>query len=87
MDSNISCVPVCSQGYEGGPINTRTGGYDYSTSDISIQTAAAPLTFKRSYSSLAINQYSSNLGYGWTHNHDMYLSIGAFDANGEREII
>lgn len=56
----------------GGPINPLTGGYDYSFEDITLDTLAGPLSFKRTYSSLAI-QYSSNTGKGWTHNHDLRL--------------
>ncbi len=36
-----------SQGYAGDPINTRTGGFDYSVADLSIPTAAGPLVFQR----------------------------------------
>ena len=84
-DSNISCTAECTQGNVGGPINTRTGGYDYSATDISIPTSAGTLSFERSYASLATGLYSTNLGYGWTHNHDMYLSIGAY-VNNQRKI-
>lgn len=56
----------------GGPINPLTGGYDYSYEDLSLDTLTGPLSFKRTYSSLAIH-YPSNLGQGWTHNHDLRL--------------
>jgi CSLREA domain-containing protein len=85
-DGGISCTAACTQGSPGGPINTRTGGYDYSATDISIQTSAGPLTFARSYSSLTTGIYTDDLGFGWTHNQDVYLSIGAYDANNQREI-
>jgi YD repeat-containing protein len=85
-DSGISCTAQCTQGDVGGPINTRTGGYDYSATDISIQTSVGALTFERSYSSLTTDIYTSSLGYGWTHNQDVYLSIGAYDANDQRVI-
>jgi RHS repeat-associated protein len=84
-EGNLSCIVPCTQGTEGGPINTRTGAYDYSTADISIQTDAGPLTFERTYSSATTGLYSANLGYGWTHNHDVYLAIGAY-TNGKRQI-
>jgi RHS repeat-associated protein len=57
----------------GGPIDPQTGGYDYSVEDLSIQTSAGPLTFRRTYSSLATGLYSAPLGYGWTHNLDSRL--------------
>ena len=86
FDSNFSCIAICTQAHEGGPINTRTGGYDYSVTDISVETAAGPLTFERTYSSLAKSKYISKLGSGWTHNHDIYLTIGEYDAGGKRTI-
>ncbi len=71
------------------PINTRTGGYDYSVEDLSIPTSAGPLTFRRTYSSLATDLYtplatafyttsaytntSGFLGYGWAHSLDTRL--------------
>ena len=85
-DGNFSCASDCSQATEGGPINTRTGGYDYFYTDISVQTDAGTLTFERTYSSLTTGIYSAKLGYGWTHNHDMYLVIGSYDTNSRRQI-
>ena len=85
-NSNLSCVAICTQGYEGGPINTRTGGYDYSVTDISIQTDAGPLTFERSYSSKVASFNTGGMGYGWTHNHDLKLLISPYDTNGKREL-
>jgi RHS repeat-associated protein len=59
-----------TQGYEGDPINTRNGSFNYSVVDLSLQTIAGPLTFQRSYASGATSLYTggSGLGYGWTHN-------------------
>ncbi len=62
-----------TQGFEGGPINTRTGAYDYSVEDLSIPTAAGPLAFRRTYSSAAAAVYTDTLGIGWTHNLDSRL--------------
>jgi len=62
-----------TQGVEAGPINTRTGGYDFLTTDLSLQTSAGPLTFQRTYSSLTTDLYKDALGPGWTHNHDLRL--------------
>ena len=75
-----------SQGYAGDPINTRTGGFDYSLADLSIPTAAGPLLFQRSYSSLATDLYTTTLGYGWTHNQDIRL-IFPDDPGGEEGIV
>ncbi len=71
-----------SQGYVGDPINTRTGGIDYSWVDLSIPTSAGPLTFQRSYASLATGVYTTTLGYGWTHNQDIQL-IFSGDPGGQ----
>jgi len=57
-----------TQNYEEGPINTRTGAYDYSIEDISIQTSAGPLSFRRTYASFGTDLYTDKLGHGWTHN-------------------
>jgi RHS repeat-associated protein len=85
-DSNISCE-VCTQNHKGGPINTRTGGYDYATTDISIPSTTGEISFERTYSSLGVPLYSTNLGYGWTHNHDMYLVFGDYDTTtGVRKV-
>ena len=88
-----SCDDLCfndayqdTQGYTGGPINTRTGGYDYSVEDLSISTLAGQLSFRRYYSSLTVDEYSSVLGYGWTHNHDLHLTFGPYQ-DGMRDII
>jgi|GEM_PF-1856171 len=66
---------TCSQGYAGDPINTRTGGFDYTWVDLAIPTSAGPLVFQRTYASPATNIYTSTLGYGWTHNQDTRLSL------------
>lgn len=71
-----------SQGNEGGPINTRTGGLYYQTSDISIPTSGKPLNFNRTYSSLSTDLYSTTLGYGWTHSLESRLLFPG-DPGGE----
>ena len=59
----------------GDPIDTRTGNFDYSLVDLSLQTIAGSLTLQRSYASqtVDIDQFPMNLGPGWTHNHDTRL--------------
>lgn len=61
-----------TQGSIGAPINTRTGGYDYIVSDISIPTSVGSLTFQREYTSLSVDS-PTLLSPGWTHNHDTRL--------------
>jgi hypothetical protein len=58
------CVTDEAQGLRGDPVNTRTGAFTYPVSDLSMQTSAGLLEFKRQYSSASIGAYSSPLGYG-----------------------
>jgi len=65
-----------AQAYAGDPINARTGNFDYSLTDLALQTIAGPLTFQRSYASQATGIYTGTtnlLGPGWTHNQDSRL--------------
>jgi RHS repeat-associated protein len=75
-----------SQGSAGDPINTRTGGFDFSVVDLSIPTPAGNLAFERSYSSLATALYTTTLGYGWTHTLDTHL-IFPDDPGGQTGIV
>jgi RHS repeat-associated protein len=76
-DGRECAVSGCSnaQATAGDPIDTRTGNFDYSLVDLSLQTIAGPLSFQRSYASLGIdtNQYPTDLGPGWTNNQDTRL--------------
>jgi YD repeat-containing protein len=56
-----------------GPINTHTGGYDYSVDDLAFSTTSGPLLFRRTYASLAVDMLDKPLSPGWTHNHDLRL--------------
>ncbi len=62
-----------TQGHAGDPINTRTGGFDYTWVDLSLPTTAGPLVFQRTYASPVTDTYTTTLGYGWTHNMDTRL--------------
>ena len=75
-----------TQGTAGDPINTRTGGFDYSLVDLSLPTVSGPLLFQRTYSSLATELYTTTLGSGWTHNHDTRL-IFPSDPGGEADVV
>ena len=81
----IGCSVNNTQGTAGGPINTRTGGYDYTEADLSFVTSAGELNFVRTYSSLALG-LSTNLSPGWTHNQDMRL-IFEDDPGGEAGVV
>ena len=68
------------------PINTSTGGLDYSYTDISIPTSAGSLTFKRWYASPTTDIYMNNLSAGWTHSLDTRL-IFPDDPEGRAGVI
>ncbi len=73
-DATLVSIDECmaepaTQNHTNGPINTRTGAYDYAVEDISIQTSAGPLSFRRTYASFGTDLYTETLGHGWTHNH------------------
>ena len=57
----------------GNPVNVATGNKYEEAIDISISTPGIPLEFRRSYNSQLI--LNGPLGYGWTHNYDMILSV------------
>ncbi len=71
-DSDISNLS-CTQGICGDPINTRTGVFSFTQTDLSFPTSAGELVFQRSYSTGTVDEYTGLLGYGWTHNHDARL--------------
>ena len=75
-DPRECAVSACDASASAGdPIDTRTGNFDYSLVDLSLQTLAGPLTFQRSYASLATDTglYLTDLGPGWNHNQDTRL--------------
>jgi RHS repeat-associated protein len=55
------------------PINTLTGGLSFIAVDMSVPTAKGDLVFQRDYSTSTVEEYTSELGFGWTHNHDLRL--------------
>lgn len=81
----VGCPVNNTQGNSGGPINTRTGGYDYTVTDLSFATTAGELNFVRSYASTATD-LTSNLSPGWTHNQDMRL-IFPSDPGGKPGVV
>jgi RHS repeat-associated protein len=87
--SNDLCIGSATQGAvvtAGGPINTHTGGMDYSVTDFSIPTSAGPLAFERFYASPAVDAYTDLLGYGWTHSLDTRL-IFPDDPQGREGVV
>lgn len=60
----------------GDPVNTATGDYFESATDLSIAGRGPGLSMERTYSSLAAGAgKGSSLGPGWTFNYNMSLAI------------
>ncbi|VAW41731.1 hypothetical protein MNBD_CHLOROFLEXI01-1055, partial [hydrothermal vent metagenome] len=62
-----------TQGWHGGPINSRNGNLSFQEKDLVIPVAGCQLEIFRSYASDTVDYYTSTMGYGWTHNYDMRL--------------
>jgi RHS repeat-associated protein len=72
--SAIGCLQTCS----GDPVNTATGDYSESTTDLEIQGRGPGLVMRRTYSSLAAEAgQSSALGRGWTMSYGSSLSVNS----------
>ncbi len=63
------------------PVNTATGNYNYSYTDLSIPTRSHPLEFTRSYNSA----YPVNgpLGYGWSFTDMVWATVSGVDWLGD----
>lgn len=65
----------------GDSVNTDTGDFSTSATDLSVPGAGIPLTLTRSYSSIAAQNGSGGsagaLGYGWSYNLRMTLSYNS----------
>ncbi len=66
----------CRQTCQGDPVNTATGEYYESTTDLTLPGRGPGLTQTRTYSSFAAKAgVSSALGLGWSFPYDMSLAI------------
>jgi len=54
------------------PINIATGSYEYKHTDIKMPALSSSLNFTRHYSTVN-NSINGPLGYGWTHNYNIYV--------------
>lgn len=63
---------TCDQGCVGDPVNTATGEYSETHSDLALPGRGPALSFERTYSS-ALAATSGPLGYGWTGSYLMSL--------------
>jgi len=59
------------QGSSPDPVNTATGNYYYSRSDLKVGAPGVPFEFTRFYNAQDLT--SSSLGAGWSHNLDIYV--------------
>lgn len=55
----------------GNPINVGTGNKFHQEPDFSVNTPGPELAFRRFYNSQST--YSGPLGYGWTHNYNLFI--------------
>ncbi len=70
----------------GNPINLDTGNKFQQEADFSIKTPGPELGFRRSYNSQS--NYNGPLGYGWTHNYNLFIEdqgnrVVVWDADGK----
>ena len=55
------------------PVNTATGNYYNSTTDLAVRGKGLSFSFTRSYNSQ--NSSGGPLGFGWTHSYNVFLSV------------
>ena len=71
---------VDAQGHAGDPINTRTGGFDYSWVDVALPTSAGPLVFLTE-GGYRFPLYHTDTTVQDQHTHDAWNRVYA-DASG-----
>jgi RHS repeat-associated protein len=75
---NPSQLPVSCKCAD--PIDTATGNFYETITDLAIPGRGSPLLFSRTYNALTAVQTSSQrlgpLGYGWTDNYNMFVTRG-----------
>lgn len=69
-------VNDCDQACHGDPVNTATGEYWETRSDLAITGRGPAIDFARSYGS-SNSAVDGPLGYGWTHRYSMLLAVDA----------
>jgi RHS repeat-associated protein len=60
-------------GYAADPVNTATGNYVFSRTDLKISGRGFPFAFERTYNSQ--DPQPGALGYGWTHNFNSGYTV------------
>jgi len=71
--------PICPSASTSEPINTATGNYYTSRSDLVVPSKGLAFNFNRFYNSL--DSYIGPLGAGWTHSFNVFLTVNAANAN------
>ncbi len=69
--------PVATKGlYSVDPIEMASGAFAFDKADLILGSGDAPLglTFAREYHSNRNSDNSAGLGYGWTHNNDIFIT-------------
>jgi len=70
ISSNVTPLPAVTSSE---PVDMTSGAYLYDSTDLSLGGGAPlGLSFSRSYNS-NFNRTKRDMGYGWTHNYDIYL--------------
>ena len=64
-----------AQGAGGDPVNTATGNFSETSTDLAIPGRGIPLVFSRTYNSLAASAVGT-LGFGWTSDYQMSMTFG-----------
>jgi RHS repeat-associated protein len=64
----------CSVGWGGDPVNTATGDFTHTWTDLTVPSKGPSLDLSRSYNSLA-HGHAGLFGYGWSSPYDMHLDI------------
>ena len=67
----------------GNPVNCATGTFWHQFTDTSVPGNGVPLSFQRTYSSAAAAS-DGPLGFGWTDNYNMHLSL---DSSGNATVV
>ena len=65
------------QAFVAEPVNTASGNYSYTHTDLGIATRGLPLDFARTYNGLS-PQWSP-LGWGWTHSWNLNVAVNGTD--------
>ncbi|WP_338285273.1 DUF6531 domain-containing protein [Luteolibacter sp. LG18] len=72
--SEPTCKVVDSHGAD--PVNLYNGSFDYADVDLKMGSGEFPqgLTFQRYYSSANAHRASAGMGFGWTHNWNLFIT-------------